>query len=228
MKIERICPNCGKRFFISESRLKYGRGKYCSKKCKYESGNDGREEYVCAYCGKKFKRYSAHIKSQYQFCSPECSYKARGIGLVKRIIIKPYNCRRKIFRKCEVCGSDYLYTKTHQKYCSRECVDISHRTTMKGENNPSYIDGRSKNKKSYRGDEWESIRICVYKRDGYTCRVCGKHCGRKEIQAHHIIKYKETSDNSMENLVTVCNKCHPLVENDSSLIRDLKDVKKCQ
>ncbi|MHA1286033.1 MAG: HNH endonuclease [Candidatus Thorarchaeota archaeon] len=83
---------------------------------------------------------------------------------------------------------------------------------MRGKNNPSYIDGRSKNKRCYRGDDWEEQRKKCYKRDHYTCQVCGKHCGRKEIQAHHIIPYKEKGTNDLSNLITLCNVCHAQVE----------------
>jgi hypothetical protein len=224
VKIERICPSCGKHFFVDASRIKHGRGIYCSKKCQYGSRKNNKTEYKCDFCGKIFKRYSSSIKSKYHFCSAECAYEARGVGLVKRVIKTPYKCYRKPFRVCPICGSDFIYKKSSQVYCSRKCYDKSLIISMRGENNPSYIDGRSKNKKCYRGDDWEYIRKDVYKRDGYKCRVCRKHCGRKEIQCHHIVKYKETFDNSMDNLVTVCNKCHPDVEEDSSLIIKLEDM----
>ena len=71
--------------------------------------------------------------------------------------------------------------------------------------------------------EWDKIRKQVYERDHRICRACGKVCGKKEIQSHHIVKYRKTHDNSMDNLGTVCDKCHPDVEDHPELIKDIKD-----
>ena len=85
MQVDRICPGCGARFSTSASRLKWGRGKYCSRKCQY--ANQVINHWVftkCAVCGEEIKRSPSHIKSRNQFCSPECSYKGRATKLVTR------------------------------------------------------------------------------------------------------------------------------------------------
>jgi hypothetical protein len=46
------------------------------------------------------------------------------------------------------------------------------------------------------------------------CQICGKHCGAKVIQCHHIVPYKDGGTNDMSNLVTLCNICHAKVEKD--------------
>lgn len=166
----------------------------------------------CAVCGTPIEKPQSQIKSKYQFCSRDCAYKGRSIGIVKRTINKPYNCKRKQPKQCIICGSDFIYRKKSQKHCSRKCFETSHRDNMRGKKNPFYIDGRSKNKCSYRGDDWEQIRLEVYRRDNFTCQLCKKKCKNKEIQAHHITKYRITKDNSMDNLVTLCNVCHAKVE----------------
>jgi len=59
--------------------------------------------------------------------------------------------------------------------------------------------------------EWKAIRKKVYKRDNWTCQICGIHCGNEEkskIQCHHIIPYRITQDNSESNLITLCASCH--------------------
>ena len=213
MQVKRVCPICNTVFYVDESRLKHGRGKYCSPECQYQ-GRTPKEkiECTCPVCGKRFARYKSQIKSEYVFCSRACAYEGRSLGFVKRTIVKPYDCYRKPKRICLVCGAEFVYHKATHKYCSRKCFEIAHKDRMLGDRNPAYIDGRSKDKRSYRGDDWEQIRLQVYKRDNYKCQVCGHHCKRKEIQAHHIIKYRETQDNSLDNLVTLCVKCHPNVE----------------
>ena len=92
------------------------------------------------------------------------------------------------------------------------------RGEYKGKNNGSYIDGRSKNKRSYRGEEWNKLRFEIYKRDNYICQECGIKCISKKIanktnflnviQCHHIKKYKNEQDNNSNNLITLCVKCH--------------------
>jgi HNH endonuclease len=36
-RISRLCPTCGQQFFVIPSRIKEGRGKYCSNPCYYQS-----------------------------------------------------------------------------------------------------------------------------------------------------------------------------------------------
>lgn len=60
--------------------------------------------------------------------------------------------------------------------------------------------------------EWKKRRKEVYARDQWLCRRCGKHCGAKEIQCHHVIPYRISQDDSTGNLVTLCLACHCAIE----------------
>ena len=62
---------------------------------------------------------------------------------------------------------------------------------------------------TYRGAGWRSIRLLAIRRDGEKCQRCGS---KKKLEVHHIIPYRETQDNSLENLVTLCASCHKAVE----------------
>lgn len=55
--------------------------------------------------------------------------------------------------------------------------------------------------------EWRNLRSEIYKRDNWTCQDCGKKC-HKDIQCHHVVPYRESKDDSRENLVTLCLPCH--------------------
>lgn len=214
------CHYCGDLFVLRLNREKFGRGKYCSVKCKNE-GIKKKHKKECEYCKKVFH----YTNKKRRFCSRECSYGARSVGLVKRVIKKPYNINRDISewrkKQCIVCGIDYVATKRTQKHCSKECVKITTRKQVSGENNFFYIDGRNKKKKSYRGENWENIRREIYKRDNYVCQECGIKCeGKKNyknsnniIQCHHIEKYKINKNNLRENLITLCLKCHLKLQN---------------
>lgn len=58
-------------------------------------------------------------------------------------------------------------------------------------------------------ENWDDIRKKVYARDGYRCVLCGK---KGKLHAHHIVPVKISKDNSLSNLVSVCNKCHRKLE----------------
>ena len=58
-------------------------------------------------------------------------------------------------------------------------------------------------------ENWDSIRKLVYQRDGNRCVMCGK---RGKLHCHHIVPVKISKDNSLSNLVSVCNKCHRKLE----------------
>ena len=56
------------------------------------------------------------------------------------------------------------------------------------------------------GDDYNKIRVMVYMRDGFCCRDCGK--SKKYLDVHHIVPFFESFDNSLNNLISLCKKCH--------------------
>ncbi len=81
----------------------------------------------------------------------------------------------------------------------------------KGHKPWNYIDGRSKllNPARY-GDDWDKIRYLVYLRDRFTCQGCGVKGIRLDI--HHKVPFLISKDNSLDNLITLCRKCHMSIE----------------
>ena len=49
----------------------------------------------------------------------------------------------------------------------------------------------------------------VYARDHFRCVMCGK---KGKLHAHHIVPVKISKDNSINNLISVCDKCHRKLE----------------
>ncbi len=82
-----------------------------------------------------------------------------------------------------------------------------------GKRSGRYIDGRSKFLSPARyGDDWGRIRYVVYMRDHFTCQdwdITGK-----SLDIHHKIPYLYSGDNSIENLITLCRKCHMKAEHE--------------
>ena len=60
----------------------------------------------------------------------------------------------------------------------------------------------------YRGEDWNEKRKLCYKRDKYICQDCGIVRSKSLLAAHHLIAWRLTKDNSLENLITLCLKCH--------------------
>ena len=48
------------------------------------------------------------------------------------------------------------------------------------------------------------------KRDNFRCRNCGSS---ENLHTHHLVKYKKSSNDSSENLITLCSSCHKKIEN---------------
>jgi hypothetical protein len=68
------CLVCGKEFHIKLSRVKAGRGKYCSNKCR----GSFKITKQCKYCGKEFITIPASIKvGKGIYCSRACANKGR-------------------------------------------------------------------------------------------------------------------------------------------------------
>lgn len=218
--ITRNCPNCGKTYEANPVRLKHGRQTTCSRKCSYELRGKNKQKpdvYICDNCKKEFIKRPFQMRAKTMtVCSSDCYNAIRSNGS------KPFRTEKN--STCDTCGKSYTKRKRANRYCSRNCFEISHKKRMLNDGNPSYLDGRSKNRVCYRGDDWNDIRKSVYVRDNYTCQKCGTKCigrksmnssnGHKVIQCHHIDPYKNSKSNAMSNLVTLCARCHRITENE--------------
>ena len=129
--------------------------------------------------------------------------------------------------------------ETRTKYCSRSCIrkdkvsnfkgkhfsDESRKllslskkespTTIRGERHHNWKGGVSTENHKLRGSlEYILWRNEVYKRDRWTCRICGLKCLKGNIIAHHLKKFSDYSELRfiVENGMTLCRKCHITIE----------------
>lgn len=109
--------------------------------------------------------------------------------------------------------------KRRQKQIGRKQPD-SFISKMSKENNPNWRGGYRKNY----GERWRFIREEIIKKFNNKCVICGisriDHLQKynRDLSIHHIIKrskfYKDINlSNFKDNLVSLCSKCHGLVDN---------------
>jgi hypothetical protein len=75
---------------------------------------------------------------------------------------------------------------------------------QRGAESPRWRGGTVGSEAHYRGDDWPQVSRLVRRRDGRRCQLCGK-AGRV---VHHKVPWRFTQDNSLDNLVTLCERCH--------------------
>ena len=110
-KTRQICKWCGKEFYVFPSKIKYGAGKFCSRKCMGKSYSQNRRgekhprwaggliKKICPICKKEFyTRHSLIKKGKGKYCSSVCARKAQKMPthhtkpeLIFEEICKKYN-----------------------------------------------------------------------------------------------------------------------------------------
>lgn len=55
---------------------------------------------------------------------------------------------------------------------------------------------------------WEALRLYVFRRDRYVCKICEAKYPVRELNAHHIKPKEEGGVDSAKNLATICGNCH--------------------
>jgi 5-methylcytosine-specific restriction endonuclease McrA len=84
------------------------------------------------------------------------------------------------------------------------------RPEISGAKHPRWLGGKFR--LEITAKEWGIIRIAVLRKNGWTCQGCGKTTNTTKLSVHHIIPYRLTKDNSLENLMVFCAPCHMKTE----------------
>lgn len=179
---------------------------------KHRSPGDGKVVVACPKCGIEFETYKAFK------CKPNCA-SCRLPHEPQRL----YDCQQchKQFK-----GKQSREKDGRNKYCSQDCYWKSLESTshFNGKTNPKWLGGITpQHRERYKGG-WRALRRDVLLRDRERCRACS--LSRKESYAkfgrdlivHHIDRYLNQQDDSLENLATVCCSCHPKVEGRPELL----------
>lgn len=67
--------------------------------------------------------------------------------------------------------------------------------------------------------KWRKLRLEVFKRDGYKCLECST---KYNLQAHHLT-YDDIGDEKIEQLITLCRKCHEKQHKGELLVRLIRE-----
>jgi len=114
--------------------------------------------------------------------------------------------RRKISQVVKEQWQDEEYcvmmSEVHKGYVASD--ETRMRMSLSGGGTGIPYEKESERQQRYLIAEWKKIRKEVYKRDNHTCQECGKtDC---KVCAHHIDF--DSTNNSLDNLVTLCGNCH--------------------
>lgn len=182
----RHCQHCGAEFQAEVTPSRTERGKFCSKAC----ANKGKT-------GKQLWPDGRVLSEEHVAAIRTAGEKRRGI---------PFK-HDKQFQKGFVPhnkGKPFRHSGTfkigHPRY-------TNHSFPM-GHTPWNYIDGRGKDRGTslYGGAAWERIRNSIRERDRNQCNYCGE--SEKKLHVHHLVPFRVSHDNSAENLVLACVKCH--------------------
>lgn len=65
---------------------------------------------------------------------------------------------------------------------------------------------------------WDKIRLKILERDKYECKRCGLNS--HDFQVHHMLNtHDEPRRDDLENIITLCTKCHRIVEGYKKALR---------
>jgi len=147
------------------------------------------EHKVCAECGASFYVPASQIKQR--FCSNACYLRSR------------WGDDHRETRKCAVCGAEFVVMASSKSVCcsSAECRREHKSRIHRGELCNFWRGGKAA---PYHKD-WQAARRLALKRDGNCCVICGSD---DRVQVHHIIPYRYSRSHAIENLVSLCRRCH--------------------
>lgn len=224
------CDFCGKEFRKSKSKTERSKRHYCSIKCKSEhqktllkgennpNFKKANTDIGCSNCGKVVNILNCNLKNsdgsvkKNIYCSSECKAEHQ------KILLRGENNPkfRSVRCKCTQCDKEILRTPNYIKskqniFCSYKCWYDYMSINMCGKNSHRFRHDISNEEReiSRRFEGYSFWRREVFKRDKFTCQVCGDRKGGN-LNAHHLNSYNWDKDNrtNIDNGVTLCEKCH--------------------
>ena len=109
--------------------------------------------------------------------------------------------------QCPVCGTARPLDR--QSIIERGSTKCPKCGSLRGEQHPCWRGGH----RYYYDVEWEAIAAAIRERDDYTCQFPDCNEYGESLHVHHIIPYRESQDNSSDNLIALCRPHHTWADN---------------
>jgi len=228
------CSYCGAKDSITKREYQSKDNHFCNFDClgSWQSENKSGENHPaynkvdvsCDNCGEIFKRKPSLVEtSEKNFCDMDCRNQSYNDD--DDWDFGPKKTKEDI--ECDNCGIAFeqypsRVERNEYNFCSKDChyEFIPKEGLREGKNNPYWSVGETQ---QYYGPNWENKRKERLKIDNYKCLRCGiSNSANKErygrsLSVHHIIPIKQfngdyNSANKIQNLVSLCNSCHVVVE----------------
>ena len=163
----------------------------------------------CVVCRTFFRR-----RGQRKFTAKFCSIKCKGKWQEGKW--RPGRPKTGKIHICEWCAKEHYRPKCYEshKYCSSKCYYEAPRHKSKGANHWNWRGGitpiNDGLRKSHKYSMW---RKKVFKRDKFTCQMCGQ-CGG-QLEADHIKSFSKYPKLRfiVKNGRTLCKPCHEKTPN---------------
>lgn len=209
-RVEKVCERCGTPFMARVERVNAGQGRFCSLGCfnKFQKENPTRKtgyENGLPYFNKKDNYWSVRWFSEDG--KPHNTSYAKwwwtlNVGQVPEGYYVTY-----LDGNSANIDSANLECVPERDVRVRNCKNRAGipRPDIAGENSKWWKGGVSRNG-GYSYEFSKSLKKRIKIRDAYVCQCCGFVFPSRGLDVHHINKDK--SDNSNENLVTICKSCH--------------------
>lgn len=166
----------------------------------------GKIQRICKQCHSPFYVYESAIEKSNasgNFCCRKCYNEYQ-----KTLTGEKNNHYTRIKYNCPNCNKEFdalpSKIKTYKNiFCCRKCKNDYMKNYISGEKNCNWKGGTSR----YRGN-FDEVKKANFSGKQY-CAICGISNG---IHIHHIIPYRLTQDNSVDNLIPLCRKHHKIIE----------------
>lgn len=240
-RIVRPCQRCGAMMALwpclADKQRFCSRACKCAASRKPKTCREcGKEYYYRIGSGKQFCSRACH--SAYRHHSPTLHTEETKRKLARMAQGRPglrgeanpqyrHGLTARVEKACPSCGKTFT-APGHKLYCSKRCADealpaklqafyaspagqvalLEHSRRSGGKRNANWRGGVSL--LPYGPDFTRTLVRAIRQRDAYACRRCGA-MGRQSggLITHHIDGGK--SNHSLENLVTLCRRCHGIV-----------------
>lgn len=188
---DRVCKFCEKTFQKKKNTPKcvWLKKVYCNKECMTRDYNKNKVKITCIVCGvDKEKPLS---QSAYKYCSLKC-YHTSNAG------------KRRPNHGLKMQGNNFNLGKK---------LSEKQREKITGKNHWRYGKGKNINELKARIRllaEYKEWRLCVYKRDKFTCQICNKTNVR--LECHHIKSFSSILNRNNIHTITGAIYCSELWE----------------